>query len=56
MFAGTGLVEILVIAFLILLFFGVRKLPELVRGIGNAVKEFKIGAKEDESGAKKTGK
>lgn len=54
--SGIGPVEIGIIAFLIILFFGGKKLPELVRGMGNAVKEFKKGAKEDGSGAKEKNK
>ena len=50
---GTGLVEILIIAFLLILFFGGKKLPELMRGIGDSVKEFKRGVKEEDSGPKK---
>ena len=45
---GTG--EIIVIAFAILLLFGGKKIPELMKGIGKGVKNFKEGVKgiEDE--------
>lgn len=45
---GTG--EIIIIAFAILLLFGGKKIPELMRGIGKGVKSFKEGVKglEDE--------
>lgn len=36
---GTG--EILLIVLVVLLLFGGRKLPELMRGLGRGVKEFK---------------
>ena len=35
--------EILIIALIILLLFGARKIPELMRGMGNGVKSFKDG-------------
>lgn len=47
---GVGMQEILVIALIVLLFFGGRKIPELMRGLGKGVKSFKDGMKgvEDE--------
>lgn len=41
MLKGIGTTEIIIIAVVILVLFGGRKLPELARGIGDAVKEFK---------------
>lgn len=41
--------EILVIAVLILLLFGGKKIPELMRGLGSGIKEFKKSVKEDEN-------
>ena len=38
--------EILVIALIVLLLFGARKIPELMRGMGKGVKSFKEGMKE----------
>ena len=45
---GTG--EIVLIAFAVLLLFGGKKIPELMKGIGKGVKNFKEGVKgiEDE--------
>ena len=37
--------EFLILALLILLFFGGKKIPELMRGLGRGVKEFKDAAK-----------
>lgn len=44
-----GTTEIIIIAFLILLFFGGRKIPELVRGIGESIKEFRKAAKDNDN-------
>ncbi|MCM1111283.1 MAG: twin-arginine translocase TatA/TatE family subunit [Clostridium sp.] len=41
---GTG--EIILICFVILLLFGGRKIPELMRGIGKGVKGFRQGMNE----------
>ena len=38
-----GLTEILLIAAIIVLLFGAKKIPELMRGMGRGVKEFKDG-------------
>lgn len=38
---GTG--EILIVAFVILLLFGGKKIPELMRGIGKGVRNFRQG-------------
>ncbi len=38
--------EIIIIALVILLLFGGRKIPELMRGIGKGVKSFRQGMKE----------
>ena len=40
---GLGMQEILVIAFVILLLFGGKKIPELMKGLGKGVKGFKDG-------------
>ena len=40
---GTG--EIIIIATVVLLLFGGKKIPELMRGIGKGVKNFKDGVK-----------
>ena len=45
---GLGTTEILVIAIIILLLFGGRKIPELMKGLGKGVKSFKDGMKEVE--------
>jgi sec-independent protein translocase protein TatA len=40
---GLGFQEILVIALIILLLFGGKKIPELMKGLGKGVKSFKDG-------------
>ena len=49
---GIGVPELLVIAFIILLVFGGRKIPELMKGLGKGVKSFKDGMKEVEDDLK----
>ncbi len=43
---GLGMQEILLIALIVLLLFGGKKIPELMRGLGKGVKSFKEGMKE----------
>jgi len=41
-----GLTEIIIIALIVLLLFGGKKIPELMKGLGKGVKSFKDGMKE----------
>ena len=43
---GLGKQEILIIAFVVLLLFGGKKIPELMKGLGKGVKSFKQGMNE----------
>ena len=45
---GLGMQEILVIALIVLLLFGGKKIPELMKGLGKGVKSFKDGMKDIE--------
>lgn len=47
---GLGMQEILVIALVVLLLFGGKKIPELMKGLGRGVRSFKdgINGKDDE--------
>jgi len=45
---GLGAQEILLIALIVLLLFGGKKIPELMRGLGKGVKSFKEGMNEIE--------
>ena len=46
---GLGFQEILLIALVVLLFFGGKKIPEMMKGLGKGVKAFKDGMKEVEN-------
>ena len=48
LFQNLGVWEILIIAFIVLLLFGGKKIPELMHGIGKGVKSFKKGMNEVE--------
>jgi sec-independent protein translocase protein TatA len=44
---NIGSTEIIVVAIIILALFGAKKLPELVKGITAAIKEFRSASKEE---------
>ncbi len=46
---NLGFWEIVIIALVVLLLFGGKKIPELMRGLGKGVKNFKEGMKEVEN-------
>jgi sec-independent protein translocase protein TatA len=50
---SLGVTEILIILAIVLLLFGGKKIPELMKGLGSGVKEFKNAAKEDQPATKK---
>lgn len=43
LFGNLGAPEFLIIAFVVLLLFGGKKIPELMKGLGKGVKNFKDG-------------
>ena len=45
---GIGFQEILLVALIVLLFFGGKKIPELMKGLGKGVKRFKDGVKGED--------
>ncbi|MBW8358386.1 MAG: twin-arginine translocase TatA/TatE family subunit [Weeksellaceae bacterium] len=45
---GIGFREILIIALIIIILFGAKKIPELMRGMGSGIKEFKDAVKEED--------
>jgi sec-independent protein translocase protein TatA len=52
MFSMPGHMEIIVIVLVILLLFGGKKIPELARGLGKGIREFKDGMKQVDEGMK----
>ena len=49
LFLGNiGMPELIIIAFIILLLFGAKRIPELMKGIGKGVRSFKEGVNEIE--------
>ena len=56
MFGNLGAGEIILIVLVILILFGAKKIPELARGIGKGMSEFKKGLKDVEDEIKSTDK
>lgn len=50
---GIGMPEVLLIALIVLLLFGGKKIPELMKGLGKGVKSFKDGVNEASTEFKK---
>ena len=50
MFGSLGFPEILLILFIVVLIFGTTRIPELGRGLGEGIKNFKkaVSGKEEE--------
>ncbi|MCI7579466.1 MAG: twin-arginine translocase TatA/TatE family subunit [Prevotella sp.] len=51
---GIGMQEVLLIALVVLLFFGGKKIPELMKGLGKGVRSFKEGMNDIEKDIKDT--
>ncbi len=45
---GLGFKEILIILLIVIVLFGAKKIPELMRGVGSGIKEFKDAVKEED--------
>ena len=45
-FGWPGTTELIVIGLVIVIFFGAKKIPELARGLGKGIREFKDATKE----------
>jgi sec-independent protein translocase protein TatA len=56
LFGSVGASEVLIVALVVLLLFGGKKIPELMKGIGKGVKSFKDGMKGIEDDIKETNK
>lgn len=52
-FLVVGPWQYIIIGVVILLLFGGKKIPELMKGLGKGIKEFKDASKEDEQEEKK---
>ena len=50
--AFVGMWEVIIIALVVLLLFGGKKIPELMKGLGKGVKSFKEGMKDVENDVK----
>ena len=48
MLKNIGTTELIIVAVILLILFGGKKLPELGRGIGESIKEFKKAFKGDD--------
>ena len=46
---AIGAPQVVLIAIVVLLIFGGKKIPELMKGLGSGIKEFKNASKEDNS-------
>jgi sec-independent protein translocase protein TatA len=44
---NLGLPELLIILLIVILIFGANRLPQLGRGVGSAIKNFKEGIKDE---------
>ena len=49
---GIGVQELLLILLIVLVLFGAKKLPDLAKGMGNAIKEFRKASKDVETAVK----
>lgn len=47
MISSVGVTEWLIIALIIILLFGGKKIPEFFKGIGEAIKEFRKATKDE---------
>lgn len=47
-FGSIGMPELLIILLVVLLLFGAKRLPELARGLGKGIREFKDATKQVE--------
>jgi sec-independent protein translocase protein TatA len=50
MFGSIGIPELIIILVIILLLFGASRLPEIGRGLGKGIKNFKESTRDDTKG------
>ena len=53
LFLAVGPWQIVLIVLVVLLLFGGKKIPELMRGLGSGIKEFKDASKDDDKSSDK---
>ena len=51
-FLAFGPMQIVLVVLVVLLLFGGKKIPELMRGLGSGIKEFKDASKEEDPNKK----
>ena len=54
MFGRIGFQELLVILIIVLVLFGAKRVPDLAKSLGNAIREFRKAAKDIDPGITKT--
>ncbi len=52
MFGTLGLPEIILLIFIAVLLFGAKKIPEVFKGVGEGIKNFKEALKSEENNEK----
>lgn len=53
MFLAVGPWQIVLVVLVVLLLFGGKKIPELMKGLGSGIKEFKDASKDDSKSSDK---
>ena len=48
MFRSIGPTELIIVAVVVVILFGGKKIPEFFKGLGDAIKEFKKASKDEE--------
>lgn len=52
MFDGVGPWQVVIVAVIVLVLFGGSRIPEMMRGLGSGIRQFKKALHEEESGEK----
>lgn len=51
---GLGMQELIIILVIVLVLFGATRIPQIMRGLGTGVKEFRTAIKDDTQDSEKT--